>query len=96
MIERGAAVVDDSRGRRYKLAATVRVNGLEVGSADLTSLPFTFAELLSWASENCSLAAGDLIGLGPIALGDKRAALDIGDEVHVAVERLGTLVTRVD
>lgn len=90
-------VMDDSRGRRYRLSASIRVNGEEVAKADLSDLPFTFAELLSSASESCTLAAGDLVSLGPIALGENtKRTLEVGDEVHVAVERLGTLVTRVD
>jgi fumarylacetoacetate (FAA) hydrolase len=89
-------VVDDSRGRRYKLEAVIRVNGEEVAREDLTDLPFTFAELISFASETCSLAPGDLIGLGPLGLKDNRKPiLDTGDEVQVFVERLGALVTRI-
>lgn len=89
-------VIDDSRGRRYRLDAVIRVNGEEVGRENLGELPYTFAELASYASETCGLQPGDLIGMGPIGLaGSKRLHLEAGDEVHVNVERLGALVTRI-
>lgn len=89
-------VIDDSRGRRYNLSASIRINGQEVGSADLSQLPFTFAELISSASESCSLAAGDLVALGPIGVTpSKKSKLEIGDDVQVIVERLGRLGTHI-
>lgn len=89
-------VVDDSRGRRYKLEAIARVNGDEVAREDLTDLPYTLAELLSYASESCHLAPGDLVSIGPICQqGNARPRLDAGDEVQITIDRLGTLTTRI-
>lgn len=89
-------VVDDSRGRRYRFEAIVRVNGDEVAREDLTDLPYTMAELLSYASESCPLMAGDLVSVGPISLIDNKAPLlEPGDEVQITIDRLGTLTTRI-
>jgi fumarylacetoacetate (FAA) hydrolase len=89
-------VVDESRGRRYKFNAVVRINGEEAGRQDLTELPYTAAELVSFASETCVLAPGDLVTLGPLAMKENtKLMLGPGDEVHVTVERLGTLVTKI-
>ncbi len=89
-------VTDDSRGRRYKLAATVKVNGVEVRKGNLEELALTLAEAIEGASESCTLRAGDLIAIGPIAPRfDGESVLDPGDEIQLAVERLGTLSLKI-
>ena len=82
-------------GRRFKLTAVTRVNGIERRRGDILDLPFTFAQAISAASETTPVRAGDLIALGPIALGENGDYLASGDEVQVAVEKLGTLALRV-
>jgi 2-keto-4-pentenoate hydratase/2-oxohepta-3-ene-1,7-dioic acid hydratase in catechol pathway len=91
------AVVDDSRGRRYHLAAAARVNGVEVRRGDSENLAFTPAEVLSHASESCPLRPGDVLALGPLAVSETGtpSRLDPGDEIQIAVERLGTLSTKL-
>lgn len=82
-------------GRRFKLTAVARVNGVEKRRGDLVDLPFTFAQAISLASETAHLRTGDLIALGPIAFGDEPENLTPGDEVQLAVEHLGTLAFRI-
>ncbi len=89
------AVESAEAGRKFKLTTVCRVNGVEKRRGDLVDLPFTFAQAISTASESAPLRTGDLIALGPIAFGDEPAALDAGDEVQLAVERLGTLAFRI-
>jgi fumarylacetoacetate (FAA) hydrolase len=92
-----AAVEDESSGKRYRLSAVARVNGVEVGRGDVADLPFTPAAAISTASRSCLLQPGDLFLLGPIAPSDggRDSALDPGDEIQVAVEHLGTLSVKI-
>ncbi len=87
-------VLNAEHGRRMKLTAITRVNGVEKRRGDLADLPFTFAQAISTASETTPLRTGDLIALGPIAFGDQEN-LTAGDEVQVAVELLGTLSLKI-
>jgi 2-keto-4-pentenoate hydratase/2-oxohepta-3-ene-1,7-dioic acid hydratase in catechol pathway len=82
-------------GRRFKLEAVVRVNGVEKRRGNLVDLPFTFAQAISTASETAHLRTGDLIAIGPIAFGEEPDNLTVGDEVQLAVEHLGTLAFRI-
>jgi 2-keto-4-pentenoate hydratase/2-oxohepta-3-ene-1,7-dioic acid hydratase in catechol pathway len=88
-------VQSEEFGRRFKLTAVTRVNGVEKRRGDVEMLPFTFAQAISTASETAHLRTGDIIALGPIALADAPDALTPGDEVQLAVERLGTLAFRI-
>jgi 2-keto-4-pentenoate hydratase/2-oxohepta-3-ene-1,7-dioic acid hydratase in catechol pathway len=83
------------KGRRFKLAAVSRVNGVEKRRGNLVDLPFTFAQAISVASETSHLKTGDLFALGPIAFEDSADWLTPGDEVQLAVEKLGTLAFRI-
>ncbi len=82
-------------GKRFRLPVVTRVNGVEKKRGDIIDLPFTFAQAISTASETAPLRAGDIIALGPIAFGDSAESLSAGDEVQVAVDRLGTLAFRI-
>lgn len=91
------AVQDDSAGRRYKLAAVARVNGVERRRGDVLSLRYTPAQAVAAASESCAVRPGDVIALGPIVdLEASPPPLAGGDEIQVAVERLGTLSTKLE
>lgn len=114
------AVQDASYGRRFRLEAVVRVNGVERRRANIADLPFTFAQAIAAATENGHTKEGDLFALGPIAQpistphppsseteeaappteargreSGEGGFLTPGDEVQLAVERLGTLAFRV-
>jgi fumarylacetoacetate (FAA) hydrolase len=91
------SVVDDTKGNRFKLSVVTRVNGVERRRGDLSELPWTLGQLISLSSQSTPLKAGDVIAMGPIALapeGDE-TFLDPDDEVQIAVEKLGTLSTKI-
>lgn len=88
-------IESDQLGRKFKLTAVTRVNGVEKRRGDLADLPFTFAQAITTASETSPLKTGDLFAMGPIAFGDAQENLTPGDEVQLAVERLGTLALRI-
>lgn len=89
-------VIESSEnGRTFSLTAVARVNGVEKRRGNFAELPFSFAQTISTASETAALRTGDLIALGPIAFGEGPENLGPGDEVQLAVERLGTLAFRI-
>ena len=90
-------IIDEALGRKHKLSVATRVNGVERGRGDAEDLPYTFAQLISIASETTLLRAGDLIAAGPLVRPEETFhALEPGDEIQVAVEKLGTLSTKIE
>jgi fumarylacetoacetate (FAA) hydrolase len=95
-------IVDTSRGNRYDLTMTARVNGREYSRGNLRDMNWTFAELIAHASRNTVLKAGDLIGSGTVGTGcitefpeGTYPWLQVGDVVELEVERLGVLRNQV-
>lgn len=93
---------DRTRGNRYNLTMTARVNGKEYSRGSLADLHWTFAELIACAARNTALRPGDLIGSGTVGTGcitefpeGTFPWLEPGDIVELEVERLGKLVNRV-
>jgi 2-keto-4-pentenoate hydratase/2-oxohepta-3-ene-1,7-dioic acid hydratase in catechol pathway len=86
------AVTVDERGRRYRFSVGMKVNSEEVFTYDLSSLPYTLAELLSHASETCVLHQGDIVA---VQLGEGGQLLESGDQVQMVCEKLGALGTRI-
>lgn len=84
-------VEDAEFGRRFALAASLRVNGVERGRGSMADLPFTFAQAISTASFSAPLRAGDILAMGPVAEPDEPIVLEPGDQVQIAVDKLGTL-----
>ncbi len=87
-------VTDQEFGRRYFLPAVARINSVDRQRGNTEDLPFTFAQIISAASQSCTLKEGDIIAMGPIVDVDDEEGpivLDAGDEVHLAVGKLGTL-----
>jgi 2-keto-4-pentenoate hydratase/2-oxohepta-3-ene-1,7-dioic acid hydratase in catechol pathway len=90
-------LVDESQGRKHKLSVATRVNGVERGRGDTEDLPFSFAQLISIASETSMLRAGDIIAAGPLVRPEESFhPLEPGDEIQVAIEKLGTLSTKIE
>lgn len=89
------ALLDFESGRRYKLEVVVRINGEERAKGSTEDLEFTLGRAISHASASCQLRAGDLIAIGPL-VDTEDLTLEPGDEVHVAIERLGTLFTKIN
>ncbi|MGV3614256.1 MAG: fumarylacetoacetate hydrolase family protein [Fimbriimonas sp.] len=88
-------VQDAEFGRRFELEASLRVNGVERGRGTMGDFPFTFAQAIAAASLTAPLRAGDIFAFGPVAEPDEPIALDPGDQVQVAVDKLGTLTLNI-
>jgi 2-keto-4-pentenoate hydratase/2-oxohepta-3-ene-1,7-dioic acid hydratase in catechol pathway len=93
-------------GRGYDLTMTASVNGREYSRASLADLYWSFGEMLAYASRGARVEPGDVIGSGTAGTGcilelslvhgsDVYPWLRPGDEVTLAVDRLGSLTNRV-
>ena len=89
---------DRSRGKRYDLSMTARVNGIEYSRGNLRDMNWTFAELIARASLNTVVRAGDLIGSGTVGTGcitefpdGTFPWLQPGDVVTLQADELGVL-----
>ncbi len=94
--------VRTDRGNVYDLDMVARVNGLEYSRGNLSTMNWTFAELISQASKNTVLKPGDLIGSGTVGTGCITEFpdgvfpwLQVGDVVELEVELLGILHNRI-
>jgi fumarylacetoacetate (FAA) hydrolase len=83
----------------YDLAMTARVGEVSVSDGRWSSAHFSFGQMLERASADVRLRAGDLVGSGTVGTGcllEVREAtlgrwLEPGDDVVLAIERLGEL-----
>ncbi|MBI3748273.1 MAG: fumarylacetoacetate hydrolase family protein [Chloroflexi bacterium] len=83
----------------FDLAMTARVNGAETSRGRWSEVQFSFGEMLARASADARLRPGDLIGSGTVGGGSLLEIrestigryLEPGDEVVLAIERLGRL-----
>ena len=90
-------LIDEEHGRKHKLSVVTRVNGVERGRGDAEDLPYSFSQLISIASETTLLRAGDVIAAGPLVRPEETfQGLEPGDEIQVAIEKLGTLSTKIE
>jgi fumarylacetoacetate (FAA) hydrolase len=94
----------DARGEKgYNLSMTATVNGTELSRGTWADAQFSFGEMVARASADTRLRPGDLIGSGTVGTGcllevkDEilKRYLEPGDEVTLAVERLGALTTPI-
>jgi fumarylacetoacetate (FAA) hydrolase len=96
-------LTDARGGRGYDLAMTATVNGTELSRGTWADAQFSFGEMIARASDDVRLRPGDLIGSGTVGTGcllevrDEilKRYLEPGDEVTLAVERLGALSTPI-
>jgi 2-keto-4-pentenoate hydratase/2-oxohepta-3-ene-1,7-dioic acid hydratase in catechol pathway len=88
------SVEAEEMGRKYALEAVVRVNGVERARGNTRDLPLTLAQAIACSSNGAPLREGDIVAIGPIALG---VSLDIQpeDEVQVAIEDLGAIALKL-
>jgi 2-keto-4-pentenoate hydratase/2-oxohepta-3-ene-1,7-dioic acid hydratase in catechol pathway len=95
-------LADRISGRGFDLKMTARVNGAAYSAGNLSSIGWSFAEMIAFASRSSPLMPGDVIGSGTVGTGcilelsgsyglDRFPWLKDGDEVVLEVERLGTL-----
>jgi len=91
---------------RLDLAMSVEVNGVLVGSDKLSSMAWSFPELLAYAARGAWVRAGDVLGSGTCGNGclaerwgrdadQTPASLQVGDVVRMTVEGLGAIENRV-
>lgn len=83
------------RGKVYELTMRAYINNELITEGNLKDMHWTFAEMISYASQGVELQTGDLIGSGTIGKGcileHERDYLKPGDEVILQVEGLGEL-----
>lgn len=96
------ALADCASERSFDLAMTASVNGIPFSAGNLSSIGWSFPEMIAFASRGSPLVPGDIIGSGTVGTGcilelagshgaDRFPWLKDGDEVVLEVERLGTL-----
>lgn len=93
-------------GKAYGLEMTSKVNGVVLGTDQCSSMNWSFAEMIEYASRGTEVRPGDVLGSGTCGGGclaefwgrnglETRAPLRPGDTVEVSVEQLGVLTSRV-
>jgi fumarylacetoacetate (FAA) hydrolase len=96
-------LADARSGTGYDLAMTASVNGDELSRGTWSSAHFSFGQMVERASADVRLRPGDLLGSGTVGTGclleirDQKLKryLQPGDEVSLAIERLGELTSPV-
>ena len=96
-------LADARTEKGYNLTMTATVNGTELSRGSWADAQFGFGEMLARASADARLRPGDLIGSGTVGTGcllevkDEilKRYLEPGDEVTLAIERLGSLTTPI-
>lgn len=97
-------LADARAAKAYDLTATASVNGHETSRGNWSSIHFSFGEMIERASADARLVAGDVLGSGTVGGGcllEIREEsgfgrwLEPGDQVSLAVDRLGVLTTPI-
>lgn len=90
----------------YDLAMTARINDEQIGTDHWSSMAFSFADMIAYASRGTEVRPGDVLGSGTCGGGclaelwgrhgrDAHPSLQPGDVVSVTVEQLGTLTAHI-
>src|SRR4051794_37188479 len=93
-------------GDRFDLRCAAFINGTSLGEDSLTSMAWSFEELVHFAARGAWIAPGDVIGSGTVGNGclfelwgrnqaKEPAPLAPGDEVRLEVEGIGTLTNTI-
>jgi len=93
---------DATAGYGFDLKMRAQVNGAEYSAGNLSSIGWSFPEMIAFASRGSPLVPGDVIGSGTVGTGcilelsgshgiDRYPWLKEGDEVVLEIERLGRL-----
>jgi fumarylacetoacetate (FAA) hydrolase len=87
---------------RFDLAMKARVNGKELSHGNMSSMHWTFSQMIARASQAVEVQPGDVFGSGTVGTGsllelgqDVHRWLRPGDEVELEINRLGTLRNRI-
>jgi 2-keto-4-pentenoate hydratase/2-oxohepta-3-ene-1,7-dioic acid hydratase in catechol pathway len=95
-------LADVRTDKGYDLAMTADVNGRRYSTGNWSTLYWTFAQLIAYASRGTELRPGDVIGSGTVGTGcilelsrvhgtDAYPWLQPGDQVSLTVDRLGSI-----
>jgi fumarylacetoacetate (FAA) hydrolase len=98
--------IASTKGNHLDLAMTTRINGNEVSRGNVKDMTWTFAQILERVSYGVEIHAGEVIGSGTCGTGcllelngskvfNPALWLKVGDVVECEIERIGTLVNRV-
>lgn len=88
-------MVMTANGILYKLEASIKVNHVERSTSNFEEFTISMIEAVRFASETCTLRAGDIFCVGPI-FSDEDSVVKPGDEFHFSMERLGTLALKIN
>jgi fumarylacetoacetate (FAA) hydrolase len=96
-------LADARKGHGFELAMAAEVNGDELSRGTWADIQFSFGQMVERASADVRLRPGDLLGSGTVGTGclleikDERLGrwLQPGDEVTLAVDRLGRLTSPI-
>ncbi len=88
-------MVMTANGILYKLEASIKVNHVERATANFEEFTISMIEAVRFASETCTLHAGDIFCVGPI-FEDIESTVSHGDEFQFSMERLGTLALKLN
>lgn len=93
-------------GKAFDLTMTAKVNGREYSRGSMSSLYWSFAQMIAFASRGTTLVPGDVIGSGTVGTGcilelsrvhgtDAYPWLKAGDEVELSIDLLGSIRSRI-
>ncbi len=93
-------------GNAYDLEMSASVNGTPWSTGNMSTIYWTFGQLLAYASRGTELRPGDIVGSGTVGTGcilelsrvhgsDKYPWLTPGDEVRLEVAGLGAIVAAI-
>lgn len=97
-------LADVRTDKGYDLAMTAEVNGRRYSTGNWSSLYWTFAQMIAYASRGTEVRPGDVIGSGTVGTGcilelsrtqgpGAFPWLQPGDQIELSVERLGSIET---
>lgn len=82
-------------GNPHKLSISLELNGKIMQDSNTSNLIFSIPQIISFLSQSMTLKPGDLIATGtPPGVGmgrDPKVWLKDGDEMSIAIEKIGTL-----
>jgi 2-keto-4-pentenoate hydratase/2-oxohepta-3-ene-1,7-dioic acid hydratase in catechol pathway len=94
------------KGKAFDLPMRALVNGRPYSEGNLSSIHWSFGEMISYASRGTRVVPGDIIGSGTVGTGcilelsvlhgsDRYPWLRPGDQVRLEVGRLGTISAEI-
>ena len=85
----------EGKGWHYRLEMTASIDGQPVSHGNLADLYWTFGQMVAYASRDCTLYPGEVLGSGTVGTGclleQGLPWLEPGQTVTLEVERLGVL-----